>query len=552
VEGLQALLLGEVLSFLDGLFAWMEEGARARSAPEWAHWLETALSRFLGWSEGTGADRGIERVLENLRAGRGNGAAGFDREALVFLLGRWLEETMEGRGGGVRVGGINLYRGVPARVIVLLGLNDGLFPRREETTGFDLRQAPRPGDPDPAESDRQAFLEAVLSAREALVITHTGCAADGTTEVPPSPVVDDLLETLERMGPGVTSLREAVVRAHPLQPWSPRIFTAGNGFTYDPREVERVRAAQGCSSQSPAFAPEALPAPPTDGPLALEALQAFFADPAGSFLAERLGAIPPRPEELLPEHEPLPEENRRGYAIRRELFEALCRAEAPEAALARLEGRGMLPAGQTGAQAVAVYLDQARQLAGLVQSRAAGREPAEVPLAGEAVHGRLYPVYGDTLVAVRPGKLRARDRMEGWLALLCAAAAGIPVTEAVVAGTDGVCRLAPPESAAELLAALLELREEGMRRPLALFPESAWAAANRLKRAKPEAEAYAAAWQSWRGNPRTATFAESTRPANQLCFPGEPVFDAAFLEHVRQSYLPLAQHLNDEGKARAS
>src|SRR5207244_6316155 len=64
-------------------------------------------------------------------------------------------------------------RSVPHRVIALLGLDDGVFPRAGAVDGDDvLARRPLTGERDLRSEDRQLMLDAVLSATERLVVTY--------------------------------------------------------------------------------------------------------------------------------------------------------------------------------------------------------------------------------------------------------------------------------------------------------------------------------------------------------------------------------------------
>ena len=66
-------------------------------------------------------------------------------------------------------------RSVPHRVVCLLGLDDGVFPRAGSLDGDDvLARRPRTGERDGRSEDRQLLLDAVMAATEHLVITYTG------------------------------------------------------------------------------------------------------------------------------------------------------------------------------------------------------------------------------------------------------------------------------------------------------------------------------------------------------------------------------------------
>src|SRR5690606_5120262 len=73
--------------------------------------------------------------------------------------------------GAVTVCPIGSLPGVPFRVVCLFGMDEGAFPRRGAADEMDLmRRATRFGDRLARVDDRGVFLDAVLSARDRLVI----------------------------------------------------------------------------------------------------------------------------------------------------------------------------------------------------------------------------------------------------------------------------------------------------------------------------------------------------------------------------------------------
>src|SRR5690625_7213578 len=66
-------------------------------------------------------------------------------------------------------------RGIPFRIIALLGLNDHSFPRKPRTPDFDLMvQDPRPGERKRKEDDRNLFLQSILSDYEEHYSSYIG------------------------------------------------------------------------------------------------------------------------------------------------------------------------------------------------------------------------------------------------------------------------------------------------------------------------------------------------------------------------------------------
>ena len=124
-------------------------------------------------------------------------------------------------------------RSVPHRVVCILGLDDGEFPRKAPRDGDDLLlEDPHVGDRDPRAEDRQMLLDALLAATERLIITYTGNDERTNLERPPAVPVAELLDVVDRTvrtgpGPDVPQAREQILTRHPLQPFDPRNFRRG-------------------------------------------------------------------------------------------------------------------------------------------------------------------------------------------------------------------------------------------------------------------------------------------------------------------------------------
>lgn len=91
-------------------------------------------------------------------------------------------------------------RAVPARVIVLIGMQDGKFPRCCHHSSLDLlsNHSDRIYRPSQVDYDRYLFLEALLSARDYLIITYQEGELDGGKSSLPSLLVTELLGYLDQ------------------------------------------------------------------------------------------------------------------------------------------------------------------------------------------------------------------------------------------------------------------------------------------------------------------------------------------------------------------
>ena len=132
---------------------------------------------------------------------------------------------------GATVAGLGAGRIFPAGVVCVAGMNDGVFPRSPSTPSFDVVAAGRArrGDRDVRREDRFAFLEALLAARRCFIVTYAGRGLRDDAPIPPSVLVDELKDYLQRRFPG-----ETFETRHPLQPFSLRYFEANVTHSQSP------------------------------------------------------------------------------------------------------------------------------------------------------------------------------------------------------------------------------------------------------------------------------------------------------------------------------
>ena len=177
----------------------------------------------------------------------------------------------------------------------LLGLDDGSFPRHIERDGDDLTAlSPRVGDRDVRSEDRQLLLDALLAARDHLVITYSGRDERSNLHRPPAVPVGELLDVVDHTvrggeGPGPRRHRGARILSSRS--------TRGTSNPAPSLPADRGASTRctwpGPRRRSPRARPRvsflANPLPPYDGDsIGLDQLERFVRHPVRAFLRERL------------------------------------------------------------------------------------------------------------------------------------------------------------------------------------------------------------------------------------------------------------------------
>jgi exodeoxyribonuclease V gamma subunit len=473
----------------------------------------------------------LQRILDDV-AGRSTTATELSlREVRSLFADRLAGRPTRAnfRTGHLTVCTLMPMRSVPHRVVCLLGLDDNVFPRRAPRDGDDLLlEDPHVGERDPRAEDRQLTLDALMAAREKLIVTYTGNDERTNAVRPPAVPVGELLDVVDRtvrLASGRRA-RTAVLRRHPLQPFDPRNFDARRPWRFDRVALAGARALEGDRPEPPPFLARPLDVPPS--PLVeLEDLVRFVQHPVKAFLRLSLGLSLGDFSTELSDSLPVQLEGLDRWGVGQRLLDAVLEGCDPRAATKAEIARGLLPPRVLGKPVidevwptVGAIADAARAELGDME---ASSVEARATVGGRVVGGTVPNVRNDVLRTATYSRIAPKHRLAAWARLLVLTV-GDPSREwrAVTIGKardgDGVAvvRIPPLDrSFAEArLLELLDLFDRGMREPLPLACKTSEAYARVGLRAA------CSEWES--GFNRSG---EDAEPEHQLAFGGVRSFD---------------------------
>ena len=573
VEGNDAVLTGRLISFVEALVDFVEKlkAVEVRSADEWVEFLHSVLDNFFIRNRDTDTEvlemrKTVSQLSEVVEQGR------CDRLIPLPVVTAWLSTAVrdETAGFGFLQRGITFckllpMRSIPSKVICVLGLNDGDFPRQDRRLSFDLMKlSPKPGDRSIRKDDRYLFLEAILSARSTLYLSYIGRSLKDNEEVPPSVLITELLDYIDlRYCAPVSSL---IVHHHFLQAFDVSYYKADSPFfSYSKENLNAAKRLLRRDEQKGApFAGAEGTSGSVSNVIELDELLRFFKNPSEYYLQNHLRVNLKLYEEVLPDDTERFEKTAGlvGYAMRNEILEQLIREEADEQTLSkrlynRFRLKGELPVGAVGKQAFQDYFtDALRFFEVLTQTIDSSRkEPAsalDLTLGELTLTGQLRHLYwsseGLKQVLYHNGSVsRARD-LEVFIQHLAANAAGLNLTTSFVYGKGEkvyttVYDAVDSKDAGDRLVDFMALFKAYQTRPMPFFPGISWEYWEQYRQGEAVdcmAKALARASEKWYADTAFG-FSErrdvSVAKCFGMAFPGESItYSAEFCEVAERVY----------------
>lgn len=422
------------------------------------------------------------------------------------------------RTGHVSVASLTPLRGVPFRVVAVVGVDDRLLAGPGPDEDDVLASDPRIGERDRAAEPRAALLDAVLAARERLVITCDGQDVRTGDELPLPLVVTELLDALPAANGAPLIVR------HPRHLADRRNLTVGDGalartdttrpWTFLPasRAVLEELEARARKDEHGRLASGALREATHDGgwrlaelaipqvgllELGIADLVAALRDPARAFLRHRYGVHLPSSLNPSPRQVELWQDSSLDrWELGDDLLRHLVAGLPVEAWLQDRPAFGGIPPGRLGghllrtvvdgvvdvAEEAALHLGRSSvpiELDVVVPARAGRSAAQRVRIVGDVEH-----VEG-TIIDLSFARPDGRQNVAALVTLLVASSAGyddVAAARIVRRAKDGergvdVQTFLAPVDAAVALRALTDLVDLVLRirsGPVALLPRAAW------------------------------------------------------------------------------
>lgn len=507
VQGLEANLAGQLAAFVSKLQQYQQTLSNLMSPMAWQQALLGILDDFFD------VDVDGEVMLTTIRDGVGRLCTQLSHTQVTEISPEIVRQYLQENLASARVsqrflaGQVNFctlmpMRSIPFKVVCLLGMNEGTYPRNLPPEGFDLMNGRwRKGDRSRRDDDRYLFLEAFLSAEQRLYISYVGRSIKDNERLSPSVLVSEFLaycghnfrlsdDEEASSDDAAQRLKAHLCVEHPLVPFSPSAFM-GKHQSY---ASEWVPAAQRAPIECAHFSDHPLPFEDITT-VSLAEFQRFWRLPVQHFFERRLKVYLRTATDELENDEPFTLQGLEGYSIRDRLLSEWHKARKhgtgeseyhiEQRVMAELRAMGKLPIGNFGELGVQDQIGQSRLLWLLItQHMSVLSDDVEVSIALPTdvgilrLEGWLSQVYDNALIRYRTGHIRPQDRLRLWIDHLCWHAMGGSGTSYLFGfdekrNTTGIAFSSlSPDDALLALSELMNGFVQGMQTPVPYFPKT--------------------------------------------------------------------------------
>ncbi|EWH11300.1 exodeoxyribonuclease V subunit gamma [Catenovulum agarivorans DS-2] len=232
VEGQNALVLGQLCELLEQLQLHARELNQTRSAEKWHVYLTDMLADFFEVDEQEQESLliiqdAINSLTERTKKAQYNQPLSL--EVIRFYLQHQFSQadtSSQFLTGQITFCSMVPMRSIPFKVIAILGLNDGVYPRQQTPISFDLTQYSefRMGDRSRRSDDRYLFLEALISARNKLYLSYQGRDVKNNAVREPSLILKELMGYLVHGYGWCFDGENSNINQMPLHAFNPRNF----------------------------------------------------------------------------------------------------------------------------------------------------------------------------------------------------------------------------------------------------------------------------------------------------------------------------------------
>ncbi|SES79435.1 exodeoxyribonuclease V subunit gamma [Thorsellia anophelis] len=372
---IEPALVGQFCEIIERLMAWQDNLQQARTLGEWQPMLTQLFDDLFEFND---AEVPLSIILLDVwdSVVQSGLTVSYHQSVNIDLLHEaWLILADNDKGSHKFLAGkINFctlmpMRSIPFKQVCLLGMSEALYPRKVTPVSFDLmNNHTQRGDRSRRDDDRYLFLEAIISAEDALYISYVGLGIQDNQPKNPSLVVSELIDYLAQSyvleafqglscDDSSKKMREHFMLIHSRVPYAPENYQLKEdvntpSINQSQLSYQKSFASEWLSTlnQTKLLGSEFNQAIPYqfDPVVEFTALLRFFQHPVEYYFKSILGVVLNEYTTVFENDEPFTLDGLAKYGLKKQLFEDKVNAIEFDYSRELLRAKGHLPAFSAG------------------------------------------------------------------------------------------------------------------------------------------------------------------------------------------------------------
>jgi exodeoxyribonuclease V gamma subunit len=555
--------------FLKRLFGISQTLKGKKTLSQWSDFLFEIINSF--FSTGDSSIFSVDKIRKSVSDLREyENIASFSDKIHFPPVRSYLESSLKtknyGKGflcGGVTFCNILPMRSIPFKIICLIGLNDGSFPRKDSSVSFNLiSMNQRIGDRSLRKEDRYCFLESLLCARKKFYISYIGYNLKDNTPIPPSIIVSELIEyvsnnyRLSHSKDEPEIIINDLITHHTLNGCNPRYFSgnakdASKYFSYSSENARAISSKKTKRKQLfntyHSFSEEN-----QINNLTLDQLFSFFSNPIKYLMSHKLGIVIPEKKSLISDSEPFTINGLEKYKLEQKLLERKIIQKDNNIPVESIYSSGILPHGNPGIctlreidENIGSFLSLLNKTS--IKPRKESYTDININLSDINITGRVAFLSNDYLVHYKPAGIKPRDILQMWLShlLLSLCSDSYLPSKSLLIGmgsdrTQQCYQYSEVNDSSSILKNLLSLYSYGMSRPISFFPAASYIYSYAILKGKDNNYARDKAIKEWTGSRFNPGESDN---AYYRIYPGKFFsIDSDFIQTALSVFKPIFEH----------
>ena len=292
---------------------------------------------------------------------------------------------------------------VEAKLVIILGLNDGEFPKKQIKNDLDIfSKTPSRLNKSTRQRDKNLMLTALTENAERLIMSYIGFDAKSNEPQPPSVILAELISYLEQK-----TNKQFAIQEHKMHGYHNDYYSKGiSSFNKNYYQLAQsfynqknpLKQEQVSFNKEPRFQ------------VNLHELMDFFADPLQSFLKNNAQINHTIFEDVLQDTETYNPSSLESWKLKHEIFNH---------GKSTASKTGIVSDNKTGQTILNKYDNELKPLIGLKQDKALKSFSLDIAVGNTKISGQIKIDKDNSLTSFYPGKATTKNLSKHWIKHLC-------------------------------------------------------------------------------------------------------------------------------------